>query len=303
MPNTLVHLGAQGVLSRVFFRSPDFKWIFLGLLIPDLPWILQRVFRLLPACPDRYALALYSLVQSSLFFGLLLAAAIALLDERPWRTWRLLGFNVLLHLLLDASEYKGGNGVHLLAPFGWKLLDFGFVEPEGRWMLALTLFGLVYSLMAFPAGARRPPPPLPRRLGRWAGAGALLGLYLLLPFALRKGPETENAFSIATLRNAEARTGRAAAFDRAVYLPGDDGGRLRLFSGEEVRAEGLGLTARRLVSAEGVFLAPDRFQVETFVVHTPHYRDAATGLGLAIGAAMWLYAFLKHRGRAPQAES
>ena len=77
MPSTLVHLAAQGWISRALFRKADAKWVFLGLLIPDIPWIIQRAIRFLPIAPDPYTLKLYGLVQSSLAFGLLLAAAMA----------------------------------------------------------------------------------------------------------------------------------------------------------------------------------------------------------------------------------
>ena len=74
MPNTLAHVGAQGMATHEVPRDADHRWMYLGCVIPDLPWILQRI--LLVAVPgiDPYALRAYLVVQAS-FFGYLLACA------------------------------------------------------------------------------------------------------------------------------------------------------------------------------------------------------------------------------------
>ena len=58
---------------------------------------------------------------ASLAGTLLLCAAIAALTTTPRLVASVLGLNALLHLLLDATEQKWGNGVHLLAPFSWRM--------------------------------------------------------------------------------------------------------------------------------------------------------------------------------------
>ena len=75
MPNTLAHLGIQGVATRAFIRTADVKWIFLGAVIPDIPWILQRLVRGTLPGVDLYELRLYATVQASLAVCLLAAAA------------------------------------------------------------------------------------------------------------------------------------------------------------------------------------------------------------------------------------
>ena len=42
MPNTLVHFGAQGAASHALRRRLDPRFVHLGCLLPDLPWILRR---------------------------------------------------------------------------------------------------------------------------------------------------------------------------------------------------------------------------------------------------------------------
>lgn len=293
MPSTLVHLGVQGVASKAAFRTADLKWVFLGLVIPDVPWILQRAVRALPVAPDPYALKLYGVVQSSLAFCLLLGGALALLSASFWKTWSMLAFNSLLHLLMDALEQKGGNGVFLFAPASWRMTDWDLLPAEGWAIMLLTALGVAAGLWGLYQQARAPAGPTrPLRGGRWLAAASGLAAYGLLPLAFLQGPLRADAFSIRTLKDVEHRPGRAASFDRAVFLPGD-GGRLRLFSGEVLRVEGLPLDRQQQVTASGVFTAPDLFHVDRWTPHTPRYRDGATGLGLAFGAAMWLHAGIR----------
>ena len=42
VPNTLVHFAAQGAASHGLWRRLDPRWVYLGCLLPDLPWILRR---------------------------------------------------------------------------------------------------------------------------------------------------------------------------------------------------------------------------------------------------------------------
>ena len=56
MPNTLVHLGVQGLGNRLISTEIDLKWVFLGCIIPDLPWIVRRtLIALAPGHPDEQA--------------------------------------------------------------------------------------------------------------------------------------------------------------------------------------------------------------------------------------------------------
>ena len=46
MPNTLAHIGVQGITTKSIFKFADLKWIYVGCIIPDLPWVLQRVLKI-----------------------------------------------------------------------------------------------------------------------------------------------------------------------------------------------------------------------------------------------------------------
>ena len=95
-----------------------------------------------------------------------------------------------------------------------------------------------------------PGAPAPREPDRGRAGGrsvcsaapACVLAYALLPLAFLQGPLEADAFSILTLKDVEGRPGRAAAFDRAVFLP-EEGAQLRLFSGEILRVEGIALDA------------------------------------------------------------
>ena len=59
MPNTLAHLGVGGVLTRSLVPDADLRWVYIGCVIPDVPWILQRVAYSLPISVDLYNLRLF----------------------------------------------------------------------------------------------------------------------------------------------------------------------------------------------------------------------------------------------------
>ncbi len=144
MPNTLAHLGVQGFATRSLLKDADYKWIYIGCIIPDLPWILRRIVHFAFPGINLYDLSLYATVQSSFCFCLLLSIALAALSVNYWKTFAILGFNSFLHLFFDACQTKWANGVHFLAPFNWHLTNFGFVWPESFLTYILTIFGISY---------------------------------------------------------------------------------------------------------------------------------------------------------------
>ena len=141
MPNTLAHLGLQTLVAAPALRAGEVRWLFLGCVIPDLPWILQRALRGL-AVVDLYERRLYAIAQASLAVSLFLCAALAALAARPRRVFVILAASAALHLLLDALQTKWANGVHLAAPFSWQLWNAGLFWPESPISLGLSALGL-----------------------------------------------------------------------------------------------------------------------------------------------------------------
>ena len=288
MPNTLVHLGLNGILTRAAWRDADLKWIYLGCILPDLPWILQRVVKLVAPDTDRYSLLLYVSSQASLFFCLILAGSLAALSTRAGRTFAILALGSLLHLLLDACQIKWGNGVHIAAPLSWRLTNFGFLWPENPVIYAATAFGLAYYGLAWRKVLKARRDIVLRRPIRVAAFAILLGLYLTLPITLVEGARRADCYYVATLLAHSERPGKRVAFDRAVYTPSPAPGRIRTFAGESIEVEGMALPRPAVVSLRGVFRTPEQIEVDAYHVHRSRLRDLASYLGLILVALAWL---------------
>ena len=285
MPNTLVHFAAQGAVSHGLWRQIDPRWIYLGCLLPDVPWILRRsvVAFALPA--DPFDLRLYTMAQASLAGTLLLCAALALLTATPRLVLAVLGANALLHLLLDATEIKFGNGIHLFAPFSWRMTSFDLVPGESGVYLLLAIAGAL--LLGWEIARRRPATlGLDLRPSRLAAGGLLLAAYFLAPLPFLGAIEASDSYSVKTLREVEARPGRRIGLDRTAFVATTAGGRIRLWTGEAVRASGSLPPHDATVSLYGTFLAPDVLRVDGFVEHRQD-RDWPTYLALALLGLLW----------------
>lgn len=290
MPNTLAHLGVQGLLTQSWLRNLSPKWVFLGCIIPDIPWILNRMVLSATSSIDPYALRLYVMAQASLACSLILCAALAALSRSTRVTFAVLASNALLHLLLDASQIKWANGVHLLAPFSWHTWNLGWFWPESLPTVLLTALGLGYGLWALIHAARLPTRlwvPPPRRL---VTALSLLCAYLLVPALLAPGAEAADAHFVRTLREREARAGRQVALDRAWYQKDEGGGRIILGRNDPVVVVGEMPARSARVSLRGRFLDSGTLQVEEIHVHRGWPRDLASYAGLSLVVAVWVLA-------------
>jgi membrane-bound metal-dependent hydrolase YbcI (DUF457 family) len=294
VPNTLVHFAAQGVASRGLWPKLDPRWIYLGCLLPDLPWILRRLVVAFGIPVDAFDLRLYTMAQASLAGTLLLCAAFAAVTVAPRLVFLVLGANTLLHLLLDATELKFGNGVHLAAPFSWRMTCFGLLPGESRVYLVLAVAGAL--LVAWELARRRSAlgfVPSPRRLG---AAGALLVAYLAFPLPFLGAIEASDSYSVRTLREVDARPGRAVGLDRTAFLATPAGGFVQIWTGERVRTAGTVPSHDATVSLYGTFLAPDVLRVDRLVEHRQD-RDWPSYLGLLLLALVWAGP-LRRRARA-----
>ena len=215
---------------------------------------------------DVFDLRLYTMGLASLAVTLILAGAIAVATTAPRRVFAWLGLNALLHLLLDATEIKFGNGVHLLAPFSWRMTSFDLLPGESPVYLLLTLAGdRARALGHRPHGAtplsagsaaraawpspRRSPPPTCWRRSRSSGA-----------------IEASDSYSVKTLREQGVRARAAAsAWTARTSSRAPAGGFLELWTGERLRATGALPDHDATVSLHGTFLAPDVLRADTLV--------------------------------------
>ena len=296
MPNTLVHLGIQGLGSRLISKKIDLKWVFLGCIIPDIPWILRRAILSLDTSIDIYDLRLYTLVQASFLFCLVLSAVFALLSEKPRLVFVILAVNSLLHLLLDSVEIKWGNGIHLLAPFDWQLLNFGLVWPDSTLVAILSMTGFLFCLWALfhspPAALRI---QLKNRL-RLLTALLLFSVYTIAPLAFLTGPYSADVNSIATLKEKQNRIGKELYMDRQTYRRSDEGDTVLTFTGEPLRIIGdQQATDNSKVSLIGKFVDYDAIHVHHFHEYHSPWRDWASYTGLGLFALTWLIALVRQR--------
>ena len=286
MPNTLVHFAAQGAASHALWRRVDPRFVYLGCLLPDLPWILRRAVVGFGLEVDAFDLRLYTMALASLAVTLLLAVAIAVATTAPRLVATVLGLNALFHLLLDATEVKFGNGVHLLAPLSWRMTSFDLIPGESPVYFVLALGGalLVAWEIARPRGTAVAFGLRPRRL---AAAAVLFAAYLVAPLPFLGAIEVSGSYSVKTLREVELRPGRAVSLDRTAFLATPAGGLVQLWTGERVRATGALPTHDATVSLHGTFLESDVLRIDRLVEHRGN-RDWPSYLGLVLLALVFL---------------
>ncbi len=297
MPNTLVHIALQGGPALVASRGrADLRWVLAGCVVPDVPWMARRAVLRLVDGIDPLMVTAYAFVQSSLVFALVLAGLLACFATRPIRAFAVVGLSSLAHLLLDATQIKLGNGVHLLAPFDWTLIRFDLAWPEAPVFHALSLVGVVLGCWLLVRGRYTRETRIPRPMVVMAAA-VLAGAYLLGPWYWLDGPRRVNDLSIATLADPARHVGEEIALDRAALERGPDGPVVRAHDGQWFEVAGLALSPPARISLRGTLTAPGRIEVITVHVHHPWFREIASLVGLALLAAIWARG-LVHEARA-----
>jgi len=287
MPNTLAHLGCQAVVTRCLVRNADPKWIYVGCVIPDFPWILLRIVPAVVANINPYDSYLYGTVQASLALCLVLCAALATSCLFPRRIFAVLALNSFLHLLLDACETKWANGVHLLAPISWKLWNLALFWPESLPTSLLTFLGLAYVICNWQHAVETPVNFSSRGFWKRFLALALITAYFVLPLILKSGPELADNHSIITLREVNARTGRHVEFDRKLYLHHANGDVIRAFAKEELVVTGMTSKRTGVVSVRAKFLDEKSIVIQELHEHSAWSRDYPSYLGLSLILLVW----------------
>lgn len=288
MPNILAHCGVQGAISHALIKDASPAWITVGCLIPDVPWIFVRVASEFIPHAWSYDLRLYAIVQATLGLSLVLSAGLAFLSPRPALVFRILALNAVLHLLLDASQIKWANGVHLFAPFSWTMHNWGWFWPESLITVLCTIAGVIYLLWATLRQPQRSQAPAASSAIRLTLGAVCLTVYVLLPFALWHGPYNADNHFVKTLRERNQRAGRYIEMDRADYV----GGKLYSLVGEGIRVGGQRpeQTANINVSVRGIFLDAETIRIDQLQAHWPRFRDGASYLGLIWIGVLWLKA-------------
>lgn len=286
MPNTLVHIGVQGITTKSIFKFADLKWIYIGCIIPDIPWIIQRILRTTNLF-NLYDVRDYSIILATFLFCIILSAAISFFSSNYKRVFFILAFSSLFHLLLDPLQIKWANGVHLFAPFSWHLLSFDLFWPENLPTYIITAFGLIYFIFTYKkAVTEYTDLTLPAMKKTFLLVSFLL-IYFIVPLFMLNLPEQQNNHFVKTLRNYSTRTGKYIELDRAAYIPGTKEDFIKTFSNEKIKAANLKLQNENLISIKGKFLSPGEVYVEDYHIHSK-FRDDASLLGISLTAILWL---------------
>ncbi|UCE63863.1 MAG: hypothetical protein JSU59_01510 [Nitrospirota bacterium] len=287
MPNMLAHIGAQGFLTRTLLPKADLKLILLGCFLPDVPWVLARVFQGLPFGIDPYAIRLYAITQASLFVTLFVCGAIAAVSVHPRRVFAILALNVVLHLLLDALQTKWANGVHLFAPFSWEILNFELFWPESMPTYVLTLLGLTFTVWLWRQGIEEPPALSPISLKKLIVSIGLFVMYWILPIIFLNEPLRENNHYVKTLQAKNERVGQYVEFDRVEYKKGVNEDLLVSFADEEIRIRNSQLGDSAQVSVRGRFVDSQTIEALAIHKHLCWFRDGSSYIGIVLLISMW----------------
>ncbi len=292
MPNALAHFGIQGVLTRFAIPTADPKVIFLGCLLPDVPWVLQRVILGMVPGINPYDLRLYVIVQASLFMTFLLCGSLAFLSKTPVKVFVILSLSSILHLGLDALQTKWANGVHFFAPISWELLNVGWFWPESLPTYILTVFGLGYVIWTWKDATRMHPGFCSLFSWRSRVSVGLLFVYLALPFVFIDDVLKEDNHFVKTLQAKSERIGRPIEFDRKPYVKGLEGDRLQAF-GERHHVRGVRLDHNAVVSIRGRFVTSDTIELLDIHEHANWLRDGSSYVGIILLIVIWTVALFR----------
>jgi hypothetical protein len=287
MPNTLAHIGIQGIATRSIIGDGDYKWIFIGCIIPDVPWILKRLVSVFLNF-NPYDLRLYAIVQASFFFCIILSLSLSFLSKNCLKTFTILSTNSLLHLLLDALQIKWGNGVHLFAPFSWQMTNLGMFWPESIPNILITLLGLGVIIYVWPRISLSSKDLVWPQKSKIAIFFLSLLAYFLMPLIMISGPENANNHFIKTLRQLEYRQGRVIEIDRGSNYFKNENCIIKTFAGEELFIKGKDNKCFGVTSVRATFLDERTIHINNSHRHWGRLRDIFSYVGLFFIALYWV---------------
>ena len=290
MPNTIAHFAVNGLISRAILKNADLKWIYLACVIPDIPWILQRIIRSLPLSLDLYDIRAYCIAQSSFLVCIFLCLAFSFLVKQRNKVFFILIIGCLLHLLVDALQIKWANGVQLFAPFDWQLFRLDLFWPESMGTYLLTAAGLLYFIF----NLRKVVQPSCNEFElslKTLGLSVIFGLiWLALPMVFVASVYQADNHFIATLKDVQNRTGKSIEIDRNTLLSDNSGDKFKTSYGENLNLrnfENAEVQTGDKVSLQGRFIDSHTIHVDSYHKHTS-FRDYASMLGLACVLLVWL---------------
>jgi len=290
LPNTLAHIGINGLLTKTIAKKSDILWIYLGCLIPDFPWIVRKIVALLLPNINGYELQPYVIVQASLFFCIILSLSFVSLSRKPTKTFFILFWGALLHLLLDPMQTKWANGVHLFAPINWKLLNYGFFWPESYLTYFITISGILFFVFTWKELLTTNFNLVFSKTRIFWGI-LFLGVYLFLPLKFMDNVlEADNHF-VGTLKDFESRKNKYVEMDRKEieFNENTNSYWVKSFNDDEIELANVNKISSTKLSIKGNFVTNNKIWVTEYHENWVIFRDGASYIGLALILFAWIY--------------
>lgn len=284
MPNTLAHIAIHTPITKKIIKKADLFWIYLGCIIPDIPWIIQRIVKFAAPSVDLIDLRIYSVIQATLFFSLILSFALSRFSDKKTKAFFILSLGSLLHLVIDAAQYKWANGVHFFAPFNWEMTNYGFFWPHSYLTYIVTTAGFIvgiFYLFKLENISER----VEVNLGSISGYLSFL-VYLFLPLLFLKGPSEENNHYVSTLKEVKDRKGEYIEIDRGFY--DKEKNTLQIFTKEKFILTNHDIKKDSHISIKGRFKDKGTIEVIDYHLNEQFLRDLLSIIGLLIIFIYWL---------------
>lgn len=289
MPNTLAHIGLQTPLTKLGLPTAPLQWIVLGCIIPDIPWILQRILRLIPAI-DPVDLRLYAIFQASLFSCCILSLAFALLTRKTGLIFLILSLNSLFHLLLDACQIKWGNGVNLLLPFSWHTTNFALFWPEHAITYLFIAMGGVALIVYWPQAVKSELFLQKPNTNKTICLAFTLIFYITSPFFFIEAAYNADVHYSKTIRNKWEQVGKTVEIDRGNYKQQTQS--IDSYAAKALPLNNPPAVETGIVSIRGIFNQNNRITVTEYHEHKSH-RDYASYAGLFLVLLLWSHSIIR----------
>jgi len=289
VPNTLAHIGINSILTKIVIKDSNLHWIYLGCILPDIPWIIRKLVLFPFPNINGYDLQSYVIVQASLFFSLILSLAFASFSQIFRKTFLILSIGSLFHLLLDSIQIKWANGVHFFAPINWELTSYNIFWPESFGTYFITLAGLVYFILNW-KNPKLLSPDFDFSVKRVILGSTILLIYFILPIFFMSSVKNADNHFLNTLANIDTRVGKYVEMDRKAVAFNKETNSYwsESFNNELIELKGLKNIKSSALSIRGIFITNDLVEVEEFHENWAIFRDGASYIGLFLILLVWI---------------
>ncbi|MCB9259272.1 MAG: hypothetical protein H6612_07940 [Ignavibacteriales bacterium] len=292
MPNTLAHIAINGFSTKKISASSSLLWIYLGCIIPDIPWIIRKIISVLSPSINGYDLQAYVIVQATLFFSIILSFSFSLFSKNILKTFLILSFGSLLHLLLDPIQIKWANGVHLFAPFSWDMTTYGIFWPESFITYLMTISGVIFFVFYWKELKIIKPNILFKKINSFL-AFLIILIYFVLPLIFMNNVVKSDNHFISTLKIENERIGKYVEMDRkdVTFNEQTNSYWIKSFNKDLIELKNIERLYSNRISIKGRFISNNLISVIEYHENWEAFRDGASYLGILLIIFSWILAF------------